>query len=90
MHTISLIHAVRVMQATGNHNFYIAITIDSRLVPDNKGTKEALIVTSETKHFITFGLAACGTNVHLRSETVASGSATVVLDLSTLANIGAL
>jgi hypothetical protein len=55
------------------------------------------MVASDTKHFLTFGLAADGTNVHLRAETVASRTetvasrpATVVLDISTLANIGAL
>jgi hypothetical protein len=72
--------AVRVMQAIGNYNFDVSIKIDSPLIPTNEGTKEGLMVTSDATHFIIFGLAADGTNVHLSAETVASGLATAVLD----------
>jgi hypothetical protein len=75
-------HAVRVMQAIGNYNFDVAVKLDSPLVPTNEGTKEGLMVTSDAKHFITFGLAADGTTVHLSAETVANGLATVVLDIT--------
>jgi hypothetical protein len=74
--------AVRVMQVIGSYNFDVSIKIDSTLVATNKGTKDGLIVTSDATHFITFEMAADGTNIHLSAETVANGSATVLLDIT--------
>jgi Beta xylosidase C-terminal Concanavalin A-like domain len=75
-------NAVRVMQAIGNYNFDVSIKIDSTLVRTSAGTKEGLMVTSDAKHSITFEVAADGTNLHLSAETVASGLATVLLDIA--------
>jgi hypothetical protein len=74
--------AVRVMQAIGNYDFDVSIKLDSTLVASNEGTKEGLMAASDAAHFITFEVAADGTNVHLSVETVANGSATAVLDLA--------
>jgi hypothetical protein len=74
--------AVRAMQAVGNYNFDVTIKIDSPIVAGNKGTKEGLMLAFDTTHFITFGLAADGTNLHLSAEAVTSGSATVLLDIT--------
>jgi hypothetical protein len=72
--------AVRVVQPIGNDNFDVSIKIDSPLVAANDGTKEGLMVISDSKSFITFELATDGTNVHLSAEMVASGVPTNVLD----------
>jgi Beta xylosidase C-terminal Concanavalin A-like domain len=74
--------AVRVMQAISNYNFDVSIKIDSTLVATNQGTKEGLMVTSDASHSVTFEVAADGTNIHLSAETIASGSATVLLDIT--------
>jgi hypothetical protein len=72
--------AVRVVQAIGNGNFDVSIKIDSTVAATGEGTKEGLMVVCDGKDFITFELAADGTNIHLSAETVAGGQATVVLD----------
>jgi Beta xylosidase C-terminal Concanavalin A-like domain len=74
--------AVRVTQAIGNDNFDVSIKIDSTLNPTNAGTKEGLMMTSDATHFIAFQVAADGTTIHLSAETVASGLATVLLDIA--------
>jgi hypothetical protein len=74
--------AVRVMQAIGNYNFDVSVKLDSKLIATNEGTKEGLMMTSDATHFITFEVAADGTNVHLSAETVASGLATALLDIA--------
>jgi hypothetical protein len=72
--------AVRVVQPIGNDNFDVSIKIDSPLAASNEGTKEGLMVVSDSKDFISFELATDGINIHLSAETVARGVATAVLD----------
>jgi Beta xylosidase C-terminal Concanavalin A-like domain len=72
--------AVRVMQPIGKSNFDVAIKIDSAVQATDAGTNRGLMVFSDAKDFITFGIMADGTNIHLIVQTVASGAATKVLD----------
>jgi hypothetical protein len=72
--------AVRAVQAIGNVTFDVSIKIDSPIDASSAGTREGLMVICDSKDFITFELATDGNNIHLSSETVASGVATTVLD----------
>jgi hypothetical protein len=72
--------AVRVMQTIGNSNFDVSIKIDSAIVATAAGTNQGLMVTSDAKDYLTFGLMTDGTNIHLLVQTVAGGVATTVLD----------
>jgi hypothetical protein len=73
-------HAVRVVQPIGNTNFDVSIKIDSTVAAGNKGTKEGLMVISDVRNFITYELAADGSNIHLSAEIVAGGVARSVFD----------
>jgi hypothetical protein len=48
--------AVRVVQPTGNTNFDVSIKIDSTIAAGDEGTKEGLIVISDTNHYFTYEL----------------------------------
>jgi hypothetical protein len=72
--------AVRVVQPVGNTNFDVSIKIDSTISAGDAGTKEGLMVISDTNNFVTYALAADGTTIRLSAEIVAGGVATSVLD----------
>ncbi len=72
--------AVRVVQPIGNTAFDVSIKIDSTIAAASQGTKEGLMVISDAGDFITYELAADGTNIHLSAEVVAGGTAKTVLD----------
>jgi hypothetical protein len=72
--------AVRVVQPIGNTAFDVSIKIDSTIAAGSEGVKEGLMVISDASDFISYELAADGTNIHLSAEIVTGGVATTVLD----------
>jgi hypothetical protein len=72
--------AVRVVQATGNQNFDVAIKIDSPLFAADANTSQGLVVVSDSQDFITFALETNGSGIGLNVRTVTSGVASTVVD----------
>jgi hypothetical protein len=72
--------AVRVVQPIGNTNFDVSIKLDSTLAATNEGIGEGLMVISDASNFITYELAADGSNIHLSAEIVAGGVSRSVFD----------
>jgi hypothetical protein len=72
--------AVRLVQPIGNTAFDVSIKIDSTIAAGSEGTKEGLMVISDSSNFISYELAADGANIHLSAEIVRDGVPTTVLD----------
>ena len=73
-------HAVRVVQATHNEDFDVAIKVDSALYASDAGTSQGLMVLADDKNFVTFAMTTDGTRVGLNAHTMHQGAATTVLD----------
>jgi hypothetical protein len=74
--------AVRVVQPIGNENFDVSIKIDSPITATDVGTSRGLIVITDQKDFITFGLSTDGTNIAMTANKVTRGAAATVFNLA--------
>jgi hypothetical protein len=73
--------SVRVVQPIGNEGFDVSIKIDSPVTMTDVGTSRGLMVITDPKDYITFGLATDGTNISLTADKVLGGVATKIFDV---------